>query len=52
MEEGHRKVIAHYKEVLRTQTLTAPERAIIEERIAREQAALTKLTQHVASEAA
>ena len=52
MEEGHRKVIKHYQEVLRTQTLTTTERAIIEERIAREEEALNHMTQDVASQAA
>ena len=52
IEEGHRKVIGHYREVLRTQVLTATERAMIEERIAREEAALDPTTQRVESEAA
>jgi hypothetical protein len=52
VEEGHRKVIGHYREVLRTQSLTATERAMIEERIAREEVALDPMTQRVESEAA
>ena len=52
IEEGHRKVIGHYQEVLRTQALTATERAMIEERIAREEVALDPTTQRVESEAA
>ena len=52
IEEGHRKVIGHYQEVLRTQVLTGTGRAMIEERIAREEVALHQMTQRVESEAA
>jgi hypothetical protein len=52
IEEGHRKVIGHYQEILRTQSLTATERAMIEGRIAREEVALDPMTERVESEAA
>ena len=52
VEEGHRKVTGHYREVLRTQSLTAIERVTIEERIAREEVALDPMPQRVESEAA
>jgi hypothetical protein len=52
IEEGRRKVIGHYQEVLRTQVLTGTERAMIEEPIAREEVALHQMTQRVESEAA
>jgi hypothetical protein len=52
VEEGHRKIIGHYRQVLRTQVLTATERAMIEERIAHEEVALHQMPQRVESEAA
>jgi hypothetical protein len=52
VEEGHRKVIQHYKELLQTQTAAPPgEREAWERGIAREETALREIT-HAPEEAA
>ena len=52
IEQGHRKVIGHYQELLRTQAVTPAERVAIEERIAREESLLRQMTQNANAEAA